>query len=257
MYKDIVFIKHEMLVDDLPDGKNPESYAKYVMERYKNEAKLVVSSRFHGAIIPWSLGIPVIVTNETYTFRFSWVKKLLPFYTKDEFSKIDWNPPFVDNSLYKEYTRSVAKERIMDAINKYKDLLIMSEYLENPIDHEGLIDYYDEAIAFIKNKWNKNDTFNYSFWGINNNAKAIHDYIIKNYPNATLTDIYDTFKTVKFAEIVSKHPDEIDSNKNSFIFVTTFVAGYVAERLFEDKNIPHDYFFICKRRYITQYDLLS
>ncbi|MEL3908407.1 MAG: polysaccharide pyruvyl transferase family protein [Treponemataceae bacterium] len=88
MKKRIEFVEHEIPIEKL-NGKTPEEYTRTIIKRYKNEASLVVTSRFHGAIIGWALGIPVIVTNEAYTFRFSWIKKLFPFYTNKDFKNID------------------------------------------------------------------------------------------------------------------------------------------------------------------------
>lgn len=253
--RDIEFVKHELKVEDIPDGLNPESYTRYIIERYINEARLVVSSRFHGVIIPWSLGIPVIAVNEAYTFRFSSVKKILPFYTRDEFSRIDWNPPYIDNQFYREQTRKIAKKRIQDAIDKYRSILSLSEYLENSDSIDSLIDYYDEAIHYIDRKWQKDDAFSYAFWGVNNNAEAIYRHIQANYPHAKLKAIYDSFKTVECFGLVSSKPDSIDPGDDCFIFVTTFVAGYVAENLFHQKNVNEDHYFICNRRYICETDL--
>jgi hypothetical protein len=255
--ENIEFIEHEFDTGNLPEGMTTIEYTKMIMERYKKEARLVVTSRFHGAMLSLAYGIPVILVNETFTFRFSTLCNLIPYYTRETFSQIDWNPIATDIESVKVRMKKIAKMRITEAKNKYKDICEQSALLEySGWENEGLIDYYDEAIEHIEKNWKKEEEINYAIWGFNNNAKAIIEYIKINFPKAKMAEIYDTFKEISFEGILSVKPDKIDSGKGLFIFVTTFVAGYFAKQVFEEKGISCKKYFICKRRYVEKEDLL-
>lgn len=256
MKKDIVFIRQEIHENELPSGMNSRTFAEYMINRYRTEAKLVVTSRFHGAVIALALGIPVIVTNERYTYRFSWIKKLLPFYTKESFDKIDWDPKEVDVEAAKVRMKALAQKRILETYDKWHEVCELSDFFEkDSYDEPGLINYYDGAIAHIKQNWSYDQNIKYAFWGVNNNAEQIYDYISSHYKNAKLVKIYDTFKRFEFKGITSEIPENIDADENIFIFVTTFIAKHAAKRLFEDKAISARNYFVCEREYVTENDL--
>lgn len=254
--KDIVFIKQEILSKDIPTGQTQSEWAEDLLERYRKEAAMVVTSRFHAAVLGLALGIPTIIVNEAYTYRFSWLRKLLPFYTRETFQNINWTPNKVDFEQIKKRMIEIAKKRIQETYAKYSEIMSQSEYME--IDYEndiGQIDYYDEALEFINQKWKKNDIFCFSFWGINVNAYAIYEYIQEHYPYAKLVEVYDTYRQIEFEGIQSIKPENIVPDNHYFIFVTSFVAGYVAKELFQRIGISENQYFICNRRYVEEKDL--
>ena len=53
------------------------------------------------------------------------------------------------------------------------------------------------------------------------------------------------------------HPTQIVHKGKIFTFVTTFVAGYFAQELFESVGITAKDYFICKRSYVTADDMKS
>lgn len=254
--ENIVFVEQELRKECIPQPLSPEEYAKQFIIRYANEARLIVTSRFHGAVLALALGVPVIVVNEAFTFRFSWLKKMVPFYTKEQFKEIDWYPQSVNFHKVRENMIAIARKRILETKERYWIEYAQSEFLELPDQKEyGLIDYYDEAIEFIKRKWKYEESFEYAFWGANNNAEYIYQYIQKHYPNARLRVVYDTFRTLEFHGVTAIKPDQIPYHSSVFVFVTTFVAGYIAKEVFEEAGFDSDNYFICRRRYMTQREL--
>lgn len=156
----------------------------------------------------------------------------------------------------------IAEERIKSTERKYELICKQSAQLENSSKHwtgladsGGAIDYFDEALEYIKNNWSKIDRIDYAFWGVNNNAEAIYQFITAQYPNAKLVEVYDTYKNIEFYGIHSIKPTEMKEGTNNFIFVTTFVAGYFAKELFDSKKISGENYFICQRRYISERDI--
>lgn len=149
--------------------------------------------------------------------------------------------------------------RITTTVEKYKPFLTISDKLEQrkgERDIETLIDYYSSAIKYIHKNWDINTKINYCFWGVNNNAVAIHRYIKEHYPNAKLVKIFDTFKVLSFEGITSSSPKNIEPD-GSFIFITSFVVGYIADKFLQEKNISRENYFICRREYITSENLFS
>ena len=75
-----------------PEKLTCESFqnaAKNLLERYKNEAKLIITSALHCAAPCTAMGIPVILcrANDEQLTRFSALDKILPIYTLDDFKK--------------------------------------------------------------------------------------------------------------------------------------------------------------------------
>jgi len=258
---DIRFFSQEIYASpyEIGGNKTPSEWAVSILETYKKEASMIVTSRFHGAVIGLALGIPVIVTLENYTYRFSWLKKILPLYTSDKFSEIDWNPKKVDTTFLKDTMLSVAVSRVQDSYNKYFRQLQLSEYLENlnsDVENEtNQTLYYKDAIKYINTNWSKENVVNYAFWGINDNTKIIYDFIIHNYPKARLVAVYDMFKDIMFENVHSVPPDEIEKESVPFIFVTSYIASMYATTFFEKKEISSDNYFLCQREFLSKIDL--
>lgn len=270
--KDISFIKQELLLSELPAGVSPKEYATCIFNEYQENACLVVSSRFHSAVLALALGIPFILINETYTYRFSWLKGMPNYYTKANVSQIDWEPLPVDFSRTKELILSIAEYRICQkALELQEDggIFVLPESIANKQkkdftrdveelytlleddewDQTGQIDYCEGAISYIDENWEKGTASKYALWGINNNAVLIHQYIQKKYPYAVLSHVYDINNNVVFAGMHAESPASMTKSDNEYVIVTTFVAKDVALSLFSEKRIKN--FFICEREYIN------
>ena len=88
--------------------------AEQTLEKYKNEAALVVTSRLHAASPCTALGIPVILARNYFDERYAWIEKFLPLYTPDRFDQIDWNIQAPDIEAHKHLvlqTAAAALER--------------------------------------------------------------------------------------------------------------------------------------------------
>lgn len=65
--------------------------AQETLEKYRDEAALVVTSRLHAASPCTAMGVPVILARSYFDERYAWIDKFLPLYTPDRFREIDWN----------------------------------------------------------------------------------------------------------------------------------------------------------------------
>ena len=253
--RDGIYIKQEILCSELPDGYSPIEYAKEIKDIYRYQAGLVITSRFHAAVLAMAYHIPYIVINEAYTFRFSWLKKFGNFYTRENIDSIDFNVKAKDYTSVIHMMETAAimllsrgdnkslPERFVDIMEGLTDI-----YSYDRWNDVKPIDYYDGAIEHIGRLWNTNTTIYYSFWGINNNAEAIYEYIYCHFPNACLFRVYDERRTVEFHGVKSVSPDLVSDNE--FIFVTTFTAKGNAQKLFEKRSISS--YYICEREYLSK-----
>ncbi len=256
--KDIIFVDQELVGSEAVFGNQTlKEYTNEVIDRYAREAKMIVTSRFHGAVIAMALGIPLIVTLERYHYRFNWIRKYIPtFYTEETFSQINWSPEPIDLTEIKNGMIEIAIKRIHEAYERNNLLYSQSELMESAHqsdDFEQEVHCYADALAFIDKKWNKNDKFNYAIWGINDNAERIYQHITDNYPNACLKHAYDMYRTVDFHGIVTEFPQ--DFGTEDFIFVAPYIASQTAPHYFKEHNVTPDRYFLCKRAFIGESDL--
>ena len=275
MKKDISFIKQELLLSELPKGVEPKEYATYIFEEYRDNARLVVSSRFHAAVLALALGIPFILINETYTYRFSWLKGKPNYYTKENIASINWEPQPIDFSREKELMIRIAQYRICENTRKLEEkeylfepkIVWQEEITKEEFDQNreelytlledkewkntGQIDYCEGAFSYMEKNWNSEYPVRYAIWGVNNNANLIYHHIQKNFPCAKLSHVYDINMNAEFNGMNVLSPDSIKKSDEEYVFVTTFVAKDPALLLFRKKDITK--FFICEREYINSF----
>lgn len=256
--KDIVFVDQELVGSaDVFGDKTLKEYTHQIIDYYAREAKMIVTSRFHGAVIAMALGIPLIVTLERYHYRFNWIRKYIPtFYTEDNFSEINWNPETIDLTDIKKRMLDIAIQRIQEAYKRNDLIYVQSEAMESihqADDFEQEVHCYADALSFIDNKWNRTDNFSYAIWGINDNAEQIYQHITNNYPNAQLRHAYDMYRTIDFHGVTTEFPQSFD--KSDFIFVAPYIASQTAPHYFKEHGVSPDRYFLCKRAFIGESDL--
>ena len=242
--------------EDIPGKQSPEQWAESIINTYAEEASMLVTSRFHGAVLGLALGIPTIITLENYTYRFSWLKKYLPLYTEDNYAQINWDIGSCDFESVKRQILTVSRKRLLEAADMYADRCKLCSALESTRQIESnQTSYHQQAIAYIRTRWNPNDFFSYAIWGANNTADKIVDYIDKHYPHANLTHVFDANRQVAFRGRLSEPTDGINGRLDAFLFVTSYIASMKAPELFEKQGFPIDHAFLCQRHFIEEKDL--
>ena len=247
-------VKQEIYADpnDLPDHSIRE-YTEKIISKYSNEAEMIITSRFHGAVLGLSLGIPTIVTLEEYTYRFGWLSKFLPIYTKNSFKDIKWDIDATDVCTIQKQMLSVAVERICEVNSKYRNIYMLSEKLERGIDEEDenqQISLSASAIEYIDNTFKVDDKIKFSVWGINKNAEEIFEHLKKKYPEAKLVAAYDMFRKIDFHGIETRYPENF--SEDEIIFVTAYIAAQIAPEIFKKNNIESSHYFLCSRNFIEE-----
>lgn len=241
--------------------QNMYELGRKTIERYKKEAKLIVTSKYHAALIALALGIPVILIMENNYYKYSWIEKYIPVYEPKDFMNIDWNPSrVVIPKEEKELMLNIAKQRILETYNKYKNICVLSEIRER-IDVKEFDDifYGSYAIEWIKQHWKKDIEIEYAFWGATDTSIKLNRFICENYPNAQLKKVYDwsVRNPILYAEgeMIPVPLDELETKEglSLFIFVTGNSAVEAAKELFAKMNKTN--YFLCERKILTESDI--
>ena len=117
--------------------------AQKLLQRYRDEACLVVTPLLHCASPCLAMGIPVILARDEYDNRFSAIKKLTPLYLRADYDKINWNPEVVDLEELKSNMIIHAKKLIINnKFDKKSYEFLTKTYLRSPD-------------KFIHNTWTK------------------------------------------------------------------------------------------------------
>lgn len=97
-----------------------ELKAKEILNRYKEEASLVITSKIHVAMPCIAMGIPVVfITDFPMNERFDVIRGIIPIYHYSEIEHINWNPQPVEITELKEAIISNAIEQIQNAKSFY------------------------------------------------------------------------------------------------------------------------------------------
>ncbi len=234
-------------------------FGKKAIEMYSKEARLIVTSKYHAAIIAMALGIPVILIMENNYYKYSWISKFIPVYEPKDFDKIDWNPPVVKiPQEEKELMIKIAMNRIKETYDKYKDICTLSEIRENiEIEEFEDIFYGSYAVEYIKKNWDKDIEIEYALWGATDTSRRLNKFISDNYKNAKLKKVYDwVIKTpVEYVE-GEFYPESLDGleTEEDFVFVTGNSASLAAKELFAKTGKKN--YFLCERKVLEESDIL-
>jgi hypothetical protein len=107
------FVSHRMPVMEYPLSENQclqiERYVEGLLKDYASRATLILTPLHHAATPCMAMGIPTIICRSSMDGRFSYVKELVPVYTPDLFSRINWYPaPFAMTILREKLEKMTA-----------------------------------------------------------------------------------------------------------------------------------------------------
>ncbi len=251
--KDSVKFSHEYfstMEDFLGDKKDIFDYAETVINMYAKEARMIITSRFHAAVIALALGIPVILIMDNFYFKYTWIKKIIPVYTPKDVNNINWNPKAICISdEEKKLMIQIACRRIKQTYDKYYEICTLSEKRESiEIKKFDYLFYGSEAIQYVNDNWDDEIEIEYSFWGVTHTAYKLHEHIEKKCPKSKLVNVYDMVVKNKFLGVTPKTPDHIAIDNPQFIFVTADSASGAAKTLFQTLGRKSGEYFLCTRK---------
>lgn len=155
----ITYITQEIPIPDGLSEKEENEYmrntAKKLLERYKNEATLIVTSRLHCAAPCLGMGIPVILARKYFDERYAWIDKYLPLYTPDKFDLINWFPEKADLSEIKPLLIEMAEKIITNASDKEQSMKKIHEYYMDRNKSKTFSPLHVKAYLFLHAKFPK------------------------------------------------------------------------------------------------------
>lgn len=105
MRAELVTVKQRRDMTRLPlteaDMAENDSLTAGLLDRYRSEARLIVTALHHAAAPCMAAGIPVVLARKEWSERFGFLQNLLPVHLGPDFSGIDWYPAPVDMAAVK------------------------------------------------------------------------------------------------------------------------------------------------------------
>ena len=229
----------------LPFDKNT-SIIKYEetiqkLNRYREEALLVVTGRLHCASPCIAMGIPVIITKNNKDINMGWIERFIQIYTPESFSNIDWHPQGASNEVLKSKMRESAKKMIETTTFNMLHYDLSYEF-ESTID-----DSYNRSLVKKLNRIAKRIgkmDFRFAIWGLGDGGSIAYRLIKEQYPDSKCVIGIDSFKEGSFYDLKIKKPKELEGCLSSidYIFLTTYsgrkeaVEYLTSLKLYKDKH---------------------
>lgn len=227
--------ENAIFLSNIVDGplNNATRFASHRYQEYQDNASLIITSLLHISTPCVAYGIPVILARDLISYRFSWLDKLLPIYSEDEYGVIDWNPLSIDIEQIRKNVAELYAKR-MEGREYYALKEQVSEYYLNRKRSEYFNEHFIKIKAYIeKNFLDKNASIKYSIWGITQVAEMIKKYMDDNYCNSKLDNVYDKIIGKSFKGVLAKNI--LESQNDEVIFVTSAGAIKQANTLEKDK----------------------
>lgn len=241
--KDCKFISQEIKIteEQFYDREYGWKATRDLLEEYKQNAKLVVTSRLHCASPCMAMGIPVILVKEYFGYPFDLLGKFVPLYSYKNFDQIDWYPERVDLEGYKKIALECARKRLLcedadkEIENLHKEFISLYEggYQEEEMD----LGFLFQKLAKL---YRGDEKFRYAIWGISNNAEKIFEHISTHYPQAELVKVIDSFRKQEFHDIMSEVPDVLGAQDDFLVIVSTLNCSAAAKPFFEKLGKQED-----------------
>ncbi len=210
------------------------------VKQYQN-AKLLISSRMHALIPAMVGGTPVIGVFDNISYRFSWLDKYIPLYTKAEVNEINFFPDKVMVSE-KSKIEDVFIKTIRNTFNKYNEVLSLSQYYESRKKSVYGNRYREIISDFI----GEETEFDYMIFGCGLIGTVAHLIISEQYPKANFIGSIDNYVTGEWKGKPVDLPDNVTIEKGTKIIIASYSGRESAFSLMKKLDLKEtsDYCYI-------------
>ena len=230
---------------DIEENSRLNSLARTLLNRYKEEATLVVTGRLHAAIPCIAMGIPVILAVRNLDFRFGWVEKYIRPFQYGEYNMIDWKPSIVDIEEPKSIMLAYFKKALLSNDTR-QELKWLDEYYSNREKVETH-KFFREVLNGLHGIHGEDNNFNYMIWGAGDHCSYAYQLISELFPLAQLMIVVDKFKTGEFQSVPVVKEALVDPISIDHMFITT-VPGMSDALEWREKFAPNmPYTVICSQ----------
>lgn len=210
-----------------------DSKAEKLIQDYKNNAALVITSRLHCASPCIAMGIPTIFIVKEKSSRFAWIDKLIPLYSINELTEIDWYPKVIDYEAIKKKMIDLCIYRITEAKRKWEKYYDISFFFENRKKGD-YVNPNEKIINSIKSEVIEKGNKEYAIWGATALAEFVYQYLSSKYPHIKLKVFIDSYNKIDFHGIKSQVPEILKENKKIALIVTPSSAKKYIRQILND-----------------------
>lgn len=204
--------------------------AESLIQEYKNNAALIITSRLHCASPCIAMGIPTILIVKEKSSRFAWIDKFIPLYSTKELSEIDWQPKVINYEKTKKKMVELIIYRLTEAKQKWEKYYDISFFFENRRNVE-YVNPNEKVINSIESEIVEKGNKEYVIWGATALAEFVYQYLSNKYPDIKLKAVIDMYNKVEFHGIKSQGSDFLNENKKIALIVTPSSAKKYIERI--------------------------
>lgn len=243
------YITQEGIIEQVPMTEEErleiDKMAQNVLNKYKEEATLVVTSRLHAAAPCLALGIPVILAIDNIDSRFSWLDKLIPLYDSDHFAQIDWNPIAIDIEPLKEQILNNVCKQLTELYNEKSAMYDLSTFWEkrNKVCYNYKL---RRQLEKFQVQYNSNERFKYIIWGAGVHGRLAYSMMKEMYPNAILVGVIDKYVRGKMFSCDIQGIDSVENMVFDCAVITTHPGRFEATEKLNELGIQNICYFISK-----------
>lgn len=225
--EEAVFLSQAVPFEEYPvtvreDERLTELAAKY-LQRYREEAGFVVTSRLHVASPCIAMGIPVILASNNIDFRYAWIDKYLKLYQEDEYQEINWIPDLPD-PLIVHKAKDLMFHFIAESIQAQRPVRKYLQEFDLFYRDRKRTSYYKcfrNRLKHLENQFTSQDSFSYGIWGAGCHAIFAHDLMNELFPKAKLRVVIDKYKSGNMFGVPIIRGNDIDQYDIQHICITT------------------------------------
>lgn len=260
MFNNCVFATHQYYVplEFLMETKRVNEFVRNKYNEYRDNARLVITSRLHAAAPCIAMGIPVILAMDVPDHRYGWLEKLTPLYTPESFGKIQWDPVCPSYEDIKEKAKDLAKKRICgihntDALQQeigtfFEDRPHASYVSSRQALHENTASFD----RFADRHWENDMPIRYALWGLTESAELWYQHISGKYPHARLEAVIDSFKDTTFHGLQTQQPCILEKDDNLYVIVIATGAAMAAKELLKKIKKPKELYCLAAETFLSE-----
>lgn len=222
--------------------KDVEKDVLRLYERYKKEARVIVTSRLHCAVPCIAAGIPVVIVKNAFTTPFTWLDSIAKIYLREDYDSIDWYPQALDICSIKEKVLKNAEEIMQKTFRRYEKICEISDIYESKNRPEIKNQVYEKLIKQIQDNWDIKDNIDYAIWGFCLISPSLIEWIKKNRPHAKLVTIFDKYRDFTYDGIASERLDAMTQYSQLKILITGDAATKELQSNEWFQQLGHDFY---------------
>jgi hypothetical protein len=237
---------------------------------YRDNAVLVVTSRYHVATPCNAMGIPAIFVRRSFDkhsedIRLDTLHPNIQLCSGENFSGIDWRPRWLDFEALKSDITRLAMARIREAYERHTKTEKIREHFRSRIDEYERIKkikvaYQTRLSDFILHNYAPPAAGRFYLWGAipllcDGSRVVLADLIGEANPGLEFAGWIDTFKSGTLANKPIIKPDSLHLAENEFVVVAAETAIPDALALFQKMGLGRERYLILANTMVEKADL--